>query len=570
MLAVTSALPSSRGLAVALALAALAAQAETTVWLVRPLYPGQEALVEKTERGLDRLLTGDARKDSVIGVHELATALKGKSGEEVPCLSGEARCADPTDAFVASLGFGRVMLIMGGQDEAGFKFKVASYDPKSGKTTAATATNPILEKALLGAVVKVFPASATLDVKSTPSGATVFVDDQKMGVTPLSTQVLPGEHVVRLDLKLHQGVEESLFIPIRGAATLDKLLEKVTARVVVTASPAGTSIAIDGQVLGKDRVDRGISPGDHTLRLTAEGYKAFEQTVTVKAEEQLVLEKVLEKIPSAADPAVKTVVIHEPGKPDAPVVTPPAQTVTPTPGPPTVVARTDAPPPGPVVLPPLPHGPTETEITREQRSFFHFGLQWARLEGNALVGRRWGTAGTGRTETFLTPSRTLVGGEAEYGATGELFGLSVIGVTYLTNLSPWDVTVGFAQGTAPEEIGGVIAPSSLSGVKIHLLQLRALQPMFRFSFWKMTLWIQAGAELRTGQIIETSNPFFKDGFMPLDVLLSGRAGFKLRLIEGFYLYGAFNYAKYLLGEATDAGIRSGNAWGFNSGFGYGF
>ena len=51
------------------------------------------------------------------------------------------------------------MMIMGGQDEVGFKFKVASYDPTTGKSTLATATNPVLEKALLGAVVKVVPAA---------------------------------------------------------------------------------------------------------------------------------------------------------------------------------------------------------------------------------------------------------------------------------------------------------------------------------------------------------------------------------------------------------------------------
>ncbi len=569
MLGVTSVLSWSRGPAVALAFVAFAAHAETTVWLVRPLYPGQEALVEKTERGLDRLLTGDARKDSLIGARELAGALKGKTGEEVPCLSGDARCADPTDAYVASLGFGRVMMIMGGQDEVGFKFKVASYDPRTGKSALATATNPVLEKALLGAVVKVFPASATLDVKSTPSGATVYVDDQKMGTTPLSTQVLPGEHVVRLDLKLHQGVEENLFIPIRGAATLDKLLEKVTARVIVTASPAGTSIAIDGQVLGKDRVDRGITPGDHTLRLTADGYKAYEQTVTVKAEEQLVLDKMLEKI-AAPEPAVKTVVIHEPAKTDVPVVRPQGGRVGPTPGPPIIAARTDTPVPPAVVLPPLPKGPTESEITGEQRSYFQFGFQYARFMGNSLVGRRWGTAGTGRTETFLTPSRYLVGGEAEYGATGQNFGLSVIGLTYLTNVEHAGMSVGFAKGTAQEVIDGVTGPDVIDPVKIHLLQLRALQPLLRVCFWKVTLWVQGGFELRTGQIVETTNPFYKDGFMPLDVLFSARGGFKLRLIEGFYLYGAGNYAVYLTGETTDSGVRSGNTWGFNSGFGYGF
>ena len=63
------------------------------------------------------------------------------------------------------------------------------------------------------------------------------------------------------------------------------------------AAPAGTTIFIDGQPLGKDRVDRGILPGQHVIRLTAENHKAFEQTISVKPDEQYVLDKTLEPLP---------------------------------------------------------------------------------------------------------------------------------------------------------------------------------------------------------------------------------------------------------------------------------
>ena len=272
-------------LALSLSLVSSAAWADKTLWLVRPLYPGQETLVDRTEKALDKLMPGEARQDAVIGQKELAATLKAQVVTEVPCFSAEVRCADPIDPFVASLGFERIVLIQGGQDEAGFKFRVVAYEPKTGKVNPASATNANLEKALLGALAKVVPAASTLDVKTTPPGATVYVDDVKVGLTPLNTQVLPGERVVRLDLKLHQPIEETIIIPIRGAASLEKNLEKVAARIVITAAPAGTEIFIDGASVGKDKVDRGIAPGDHVIRLTAEGFKAFEQSVSVKADQ---------------------------------------------------------------------------------------------------------------------------------------------------------------------------------------------------------------------------------------------------------------------------------------------
>jgi hypothetical protein len=174
-------------LSLALILFAVPAHAETSLWLVRPLYPGQEALVARTQSALDRLMVGDARKDAVIGSRELGSSIKGRRGDDVPCFSGDTRCADPIDPFFADLGFDRIVLIQGGQDELGFKFRVASYEPKTGRVSPATATNANLEKALLGAVAKVVPAASTLEVKTTPPGATVFVDDVKVGVTPLST-----------------------------------------------------------------------------------------------------------------------------------------------------------------------------------------------------------------------------------------------------------------------------------------------------------------------------------------------------------------------------------------------
>ena len=99
-----------------------------------------------------------------------SAALKGRSAD-LSCLFGEKKCADPIDALVAGFGIDRVVLIRGGQDESGFHFKVVSYRPKTAESTPAEATATALDRALLGALVKVTPLAATLDVRSTPPGA---------------------------------------------------------------------------------------------------------------------------------------------------------------------------------------------------------------------------------------------------------------------------------------------------------------------------------------------------------------------------------------------------------------
>jgi hypothetical protein len=520
---------------------ASSAFAERTLWLVRPLYPGQETLVDRTEKALDKLIPQADRASEIIGLKELSGSLKGKTVGEIPCLTADSRCADPIDSFVGSLGFDRVVLVQGGQDEAGFKFRVVSYRPATKEVSPATASSAVLEKALLGAVAKVVPVASSLQVKTNPAGAIVYIDDVKVGVTPLSTQVLPGERVLRLDLKLHQPIEETLIIPVRGAASLDKTLEKVAARIVITASPAGTLIQVDGQTLGKDRVDRGILPGQHTIRLTAENHKAFEQAINVKAEEQYQLDKTLEPIPglAAAEPRKVTVTVQNE------VLKPP--------------------PP-----PPPPPPPTETELTYSRSAYFHASFEWAKYESNRLVGRRFGDAGLGRTEFITSPSRTLIGASAEYGTFGRYFGLAVVGVTYLTTSDPMSLSVGFAKGTMPELIDGRTVPN-IGPVQINLATVRALQPQFRIAAWKFQFGLQAGFEFRVGQIVEsTSPPNYKDGFLVLDLLAAARVNVRFLIYEGFFVHGSFNYTWYVTGESTDANVRSGGSMGLNVGLGYGF
>ncbi len=531
-------------LALGLLLISAPALAEKTLWLTRPLYPGQEALVDRTEGALAKLIPPEARANEVIGLKELAASLKGRSAAEIPCFTGDVHCADPIDAFVAKLGFDQIVLIQGGQDESGFKYRVVNYQPATGKVSPATSSNEVLEKALWGAVAKVVPVASTLEVKSTPPGATVFVDDQKVGVTPLSTQILPGERQVRIDLKLHQPVEETLVVPIRGTAKLERTLEKVAARISITAGPTNVSIFVDGQLLGKDRIDRGIQPGSHTLRLTAEGYKAFEQTVTVKADEQFTMDKQLEPLPGTVPP---------PDKNGGKVV---------------VEIRQDQ---LKVVAPPPP--PTATEENYARKTYFHLGFKLSHLDGSALVGRRFGDAGTGRTEHISTAARLLYGATAEYGVFGKYFGVAVIGLSYLTNVDPVSMTVGFAGGGAPEMKDGVPIGDNIDKVHINMVELSAVHPSFRFAFWHAMLMADVGLDLRTGQITGTvagTGPQYKDGFVIIDLLLNAKLGFRFYVYDGAYLYVNGGYSWYLTGQDTANKVRSSSALSMSAGFGYGF
>ena len=247
---------------------------------MQPLYPGQEMLVGRTETAISDIIPKDQRPAEIIGRKELEAALAGQK-PSLGCITGETACADPVDALFASLGFDRIVLIRGGQDEGGYRYKVTSYQPAKAEVSSAEGTNAKLEKALLGALVKVVPLASTMEISSTPSGATIYIDGEKVGQTPLETQVLPGERGIKLELGSHLPVELTEHVPVRGTVRVQRALEKVPARLTVIARPEGALISVDGKASGKDKVDQGIQPGKHLVKLSLEGYLPYEEALEI-------------------------------------------------------------------------------------------------------------------------------------------------------------------------------------------------------------------------------------------------------------------------------------------------
>ncbi len=146
----------------------------------------------------------------------------------------------------------------------------------------------------------------------------------------------------------------------------------------------------------------------------------------------------------------------------------------------------------------------------------------------------------------------------------------VIGAGVLKESERLSMNVGYGKGLAPEEKDGVVGPTVLDPATATLVVIRALHPQVRLSLWRFVLSLQAGFEFRTGQISGVNDTFYNDGFVPFDLLLSGKFNAKFMIAAGFYGMGAFQYAQYLIGESTDAGTTSSSSWGLQFGVGYAF
>ena len=127
-------------------------------------------------------------------------------------------------------------------------------------------------------------ASGRLAINTNPDGATVVVDGEPRGVTPLSLTVSVGSHVIelrgqgeprRMSVNIDAGAEVSQYIELpKSAPTLGALQVK--------SDPGGARVTVDGIPRGVSPVTvAGLAPGEHTVLVEGEA-GSTKQTVLVE------------------------------------------------------------------------------------------------------------------------------------------------------------------------------------------------------------------------------------------------------------------------------------------------
>ncbi|MFN7131677.1 MAG: PEGA domain-containing protein [Myxococcales bacterium] len=478
-----------------------------TLWLVEPLYPGQEFVVARTEDALNRLMPKESRPADLVGTRELAAHLQGRA-PDLRCLTGDVACTDPVDYFVRALGLERVVMVRGGQEEGSYRYKVTSYVPGTGETTSAEGANPALDRALMGALVKVVPLASIIEVSSTPAGATVFIDNEKVGTTPYTGQILPGERTVKLEAPSHMPGQKTINVPVRGKVAVQETLEKVPARIVISAEPKGTVITVDGNRLGVDKVDKPIQPGTHTVELSQEGYVTHTEQVEIKPGDTWTVEKTLA-------PTTWTSIR---------------------------LAMKEA----------------EKDI-QERKVFIEGGYQHEFLHGfsggSLTPGRAFSNAEYQMTRLSGAQS-PLVGGFLGYGHEGKNFGLLAVGAGYFRSLTPWTYEVQDDRNPGDRLVDRGFVDGAV---------LRALQPHLRVAIWKTTLSLRAGPELRALRF-QINEPDIarhaSEGLFAVQLNVSAQALMRIYVIEGLFLEGGYHYSLAILGNANPNGFQGALGYAF--------
>ena len=142
------------------------------------------------------------------------------------------------------------------------------------------------------------PIYGSLDVISTPIGATITINGKVLGTTPNTiSDLIIGEYEVELSLNQHVTTIEKVLVTENQTVTLNTSLTKGQV-LAINSTPSGATINIDGRDYGTTPKNLTLQKGDHSVLLSLKGYLPGRKTVTLD-KKNTELNEILVKEPEA-------------------------------------------------------------------------------------------------------------------------------------------------------------------------------------------------------------------------------------------------------------------------------
>ncbi len=136
-------------------------------------------------------------------------------------------------------------------------------------------------------------APGILVVETMPAGAAVLIDDRPRGVTPLTLELAPGSHVLRV---VGDGEPRVIPLTITAGGTISQVIDLPkagpdTGQLAISSNPAGARLTVDGTLRGVTPATlEGLFPGVHLVVLTNDaGSVTHEVTVAAGTTASLVV-----------------------------------------------------------------------------------------------------------------------------------------------------------------------------------------------------------------------------------------------------------------------------------------
>ena len=133
--------------------------------------------------------------------------------------------------------------------------------------------------------VQLVPQWADVDISSEPSGATVFRGQEKVGVTPLTLELMEGTHTLSVVADGFRAWDGSIETVSNVHQVLPVIqLEPANAQLQVNSIPRGANVTVNGRYRGQSPIKLALSPDiDYQIGLSKAGYGSSVRRVRLAA-----------------------------------------------------------------------------------------------------------------------------------------------------------------------------------------------------------------------------------------------------------------------------------------------
>jgi len=203
------------------------------------------------------------------------------------CFEGTERCVSPQALVLAQLDLDAVVRVRLRSVDAGLEVDYRFVDRRGTATESARLSGKDAESLAFSLVRELFDATGSVEVRSTPSGATVRIDGESMGKTPFRARLPVGAHRFELRHPDRRTARGAFDLSSDGTVRIDRELPRKPGRLVLENTPDSATIFIGGEPRGRPGDPIELQPGTYAIAVRADGYETFEENLEIEAGETL-------------------------------------------------------------------------------------------------------------------------------------------------------------------------------------------------------------------------------------------------------------------------------------------
>lgn len=146
--------------------------------------------------------------------------------------------------------------------------------------------------------VPLTPAWADVTIESVPAGAAIIIDDEEIGTTPATLEILEGERLLQIRQQGYKTWQTELDVVAGEPMTMPTArLIRADGKVTVASEPTGANVTIAGRYRGQTPLEVALRPGEaYEVVLSKVGYQTARRSVDVKPDEDISLNARLEPL----------------------------------------------------------------------------------------------------------------------------------------------------------------------------------------------------------------------------------------------------------------------------------